>query len=275
MNRFEFHCHSMYSRGHRIPTHGMPVPEDMIRQAKRIGLQGIALTDHDTAKGWKRAREAAKKYNMVFIPSIEVSTQQGHVLALGLTEPVKSWRDVEETVDAVHEQGGLVVGDHPYDIHGDGIRDWIKITDAVEVFNALSMDRVSNRIAERKARKMGKPMVVGSDAHTLDAIGFAVNRIDADNVSGILKAIMKGQVRFSRKYIPVRSLVDWTRERFALSYFDILNYVRANYSSPKAWLCERMLDAFIRSRSRFWYRLGEFGVHCSKVYGTVKLMRYY
>ena len=275
MNRFELHCHSFYSIGKKIPCHGVPSPEDVIKQAKRIGLHGVALTDHDSAKGWKRAREEAKKQGLIFIPAIEVSTKQGHIIALGLTEPVKSWRHVEETVDAVHEQGAIVIGDHPYDIHEDGIRDWVKITDAVEIFNALSLDRISNRIADKKAHEFGMPTVVGSDAHTIDTLGYAVNIMDAENVSQVLKAIKQDKVKFERKYIPVSSLVDWTRERFVNSYFEILDYVRKNYSRPKAWLCERLLDEFIRSRSRFWYKLGEFGVDCTKVYGRVKLFRYY
>jgi len=102
-----------------------------------------------------------------------------------------------------------------------------------------------------------------------------VNIIDADTAYGVLKAIRKKRVGFERRYIPVSSLVDWTRERFMASYFDIIRHVRANYSAPKAWLCERMLDEFIRSRSRFWYKLGEFGINCSKIYGRFKLMKYY
>ena len=180
--RFELYCHSSFSRGKKITLEGTASPKQIVQRAKKIGLRGIALTDHDSTSGWKEARAEAKRKGIIFIPGMEVSSRDGHIIGLGLTGPVKPGMGMGETMDRIREQGGLVVAPHPFDVRGKGIRYGMKKADAIEVFDALSIDRVSNWKCLQKAKGLGKPRVVGSDAHCLDMIGRAVNLIEADSL---------------------------------------------------------------------------------------------
>ena len=268
------HCHSGFSRGRKITLEGTASPRQIVARAKKIGLRGIALTDHDSVKGWKEARAEARKRGLVFIPGVEVSSGDGHVVGLGLTGPVRPGLPLGETLDRIREQGGLAVAPHPFDVRGKGVREGMKRADAIEVFDALSIDRVSNWVCIKKARGLGRPWVVGSDAHCLDMVGRAVNLMEADSLDGVLKAIRKGKVRFEVGYHSLKVILAWTRERFVKSQEDVLEYIADNYPVPKAWISRKLMNRFVRSDSRVWYGLGVIGLAASIAYSGLRSLTY-
>ena len=269
--KFELHCHSMYSKQGKIPWEGFGRPKEIIRTAKKIGLNGIALTDHSTIRGWSEAKKEAKKQEIIFIPGVEIKSKSGHLIALGISEYIKDNLSVEETVELIHEQGGLCVSPHPFDIRGDGIRNEIRKVDAVEVFNSLNLDGLSNRIANKKSDELKKPKVVGSDAHDLNMIGTSINFINAYDLDSLLKEIKKGNVQFKREYIPINIIIEWTKKRLIYSYKDVLNYIDLNYSFPKAWLAKNLLNRFINSESSFWEYFAKFGLNLSRIYSFFRI----
>jgi len=271
---FELHCHSFHSKGTKIPWESMSSPRDIFRRAKNLGLHGVALTDHRTTEGWEEAGKEANRLGMVFIPGIELDTNEGHIIALGVSEDIKNNLGLEETIEKVHEQGGLAIAPHPFDLKGDGIKKGIERADAIEVFNSMNQDRLSNWIAEREAKKLGKPMVVGSDAHSLDMIGYAINISGANDLDSLLKEIKKDRLMFRTNYLPSKILVEWYRERFIRSYVDVLKYINTNYVYPKAVLSRALLNKFVKSRNVVWDLLARFGVNVSRVYGLFKLLGY-
>lgn len=271
---FELHCHSWYSKGTKIPWECLSSPGDIMKRAKRLGLSGVALTDHRTTRGWKEAEEEARMLGLIFIPGVELQTKEGHLIALGINEMVENYMTLEETIERIHEQGGLAVAPHPFDLKGVGIKNGIEKADAVEVFNAMNLDKLSNWIAETKANKLGKPMVAGSDAHSLDMIGYAINISNANDTDSLLKEIRRGEIMFRASYFPLKILVEWYRERFIRSYVDVLNYVNNNYVYPKAVLARTLLNRFIKSRNVYWDVLAQFGLGVSRVYSLFKLLSY-
>src|SRR3954471_4222377 len=78
-------------------------------------LDVIAITEHDSLAVAHRAREAwaRNKHRFDFVPGVEVTTLEGHLVALYLESPVPSLRRVEETIEAVHRQGGVCFVPHP------------------------------------------------------------------------------------------------------------------------------------------------------------------
>ncbi len=89
----------------------------IFRQVEALGtLDVVAVTDHDDITGALLAAEAHERgdYRFDFVPGIEVTTRQGHLLALWVWEPVRSFRSLEETISAIHAQGGLAVLPHPF-----------------------------------------------------------------------------------------------------------------------------------------------------------------
>ncbi len=81
-----------------------------------LDLDVIAVTDHEDATGGQRARELAAQrgYRVEVIVGAEVTTRHGHHLALNIETAPKSFRSVEATLEAIHEQGGIAVIPHPF-----------------------------------------------------------------------------------------------------------------------------------------------------------------
>ena len=182
--------------------------EDVIAAARAAGLDAIALTDHDTTEGCRIA--AGIPSDILIIPGVEVSTRQGHMLALGVCGPVPKGLDVLETIDLVHSMGGVAILPHPFHRYRHGValklKEALEAADAIEVFNSRYILGGANRKAYRYARRLGKPMVAGSDAHNCRYIGYGRTLIDAElSVAGVLEAIRTGKTRPIGKRTPVRT----------------------------------------------------------------------
>jgi 3',5'-nucleoside bisphosphate phosphatase len=67
--RYDLHMHSTASDGALSP-------EELVKLAVKVGVDGIALTDHDTVSGLKVAREAAEAAGIGFVNGIELSIQE-------------------------------------------------------------------------------------------------------------------------------------------------------------------------------------------------------
>jgi len=271
---FELHAHTHHSTGRKIPCECTVSPKQLVKIAKKIGLNGVAVTDHDNIKAWKEASREAKKEGMIFIPGIEISTRQGHLIGLGLTEYVKPFMDVDETLDYIRMQGAVSVAPHPFDIKGEGLGRLSERVDAIEVFNSLNMDRASNGVAHRYAKKQRKPMVVGSDAHSSKMIGRSMNIIEADDAEGVLNAIRNNRVDHIKRYATVDSLIFWAEERMATSSADILKYIDRNYNRPKAWISRKLMMKFLSIPNIYWKPLAYFGLGSSMAYGSIRSLFY-
>lgn len=271
---FELHCHSTYSKGRRVTWEGLATPREMVRAAKANGLGGIALTDHNTIGGLKEASEEAKAQGIIFIPGIEVSTQTGHIIALGISEHIREKQTLDATLDEIKSQGGISIAAHPFDIYNNGVKHAMSKTDAVEVFNSLSLDRLSNSFCKKQAEKLGLSTVSGSDAHAPSMIGLARNIIEADDLDSALKAIKAGKVELDVNYSSISGLLEWTRERFVRSYNDVLTQTY-DYWRPKGIVARMLLNHFINnSKGKFWASMGGLGLGVSAVYSGLKILTY-
>ncbi len=201
----ELHTHSALSYDGRDSV------ELLLEQAQAVGLDAIAVTDHDEISASLEAVELAPEYDLVGIPGMEVSTADGHVLSLGLDELVPAGMAFEETVSHIRERGGLAVVPHPYQESRSGVlanitSEELLIADAIEVYNSRLLTGYSNRQARRFARNNGMPMTAGSDAHICEMVGQAVTWVDTEEptVSGVLDAIRDGRTDIEGKRTPWR-----------------------------------------------------------------------
>lgn len=190
---------------------GRDTVELLLEQAAAVGLDGIAITDHDEISGTREAMELAPEYDLIAIPGMEVSSADGHVLSLGVDELIPAGLSFAETVRQIREHGGLAVVPHPYQESRSGVlanisRDELATADAIEVYNSRLLTGRSNRQARRFATYRGLPMTAGSDAHVCEMVGQAVTKVDPaePTASAILDEIRDGQTTIEGKRTPWR-----------------------------------------------------------------------
>ncbi len=199
----ELHSHSELSYDGRDPI------ELLLEQAEAVGLDALAVTDHDEIDASLEAAAIADEYGLVGIPGMEVSSAAGHILALGVEELIPAGLSYDETLDRIRESGGIAVVPHPFQASRHGVaphvtRDQLANADAIEVYNSRLFTGRANRQAERFAELRGLPMTAGSDAHIAEMVGQAVTEVDAYHRSaeGILDAVSEGRTTVVGKRTP-------------------------------------------------------------------------
>lgn len=191
MIQADLHVHTIFS--HDASIHPKTLVEQLFAHPY---IKAVAITDHNTVRGYYKVRELAAAYSdVIIIPGIEVSTVCGDLVLLGIAEvPPQPWT-VENVIDFTHGKGGVVVAAHPYRAFGLG--DLVKNykIDAVEILNG-SCSRQQNMLAEELARATGLAGLAGSDAHRSDELWTVYNEIQAStDLDEILKAVKRGLVR--------------------------------------------------------------------------------
>jgi predicted metal-dependent phosphoesterase TrpH len=161
-------------------------------------IKAVAITDHDKMEGYFNVLKLASAYkDVLIIPGMEVTTPEGDMIVLGITElPPKPW-NVKDVIDFSKERDGVVIVAHPYREYGLGSLAKNYPVDAIEVLNGGTQPNLNN-LAENLAREMGLPSVAGSDAHNVEDLWSVYTEVEASlNIDEILKAIRKGFVRAS------------------------------------------------------------------------------
>ena len=170
----DLHVHSEDSCDGRAPI------EVLLEQARSVGLDAIAVTDHDAIFQSLRAAALAPAYGLIGIPGVELSTVDGHLLAIGVEELPPPGEPLGETIARVRDLGGVAVVPHPLQRSRHGVRKRrLRSTDpdAIEVYNPWLFTGYENRRAKRFARRRAYPGVAGSDAHVGRMVGRAYTEI--------------------------------------------------------------------------------------------------
>ena len=190
MIQADLHIHTMYSSDSAI------APKALVEQLVAHDLVKVAaITDHDTVKGCNVTRQLASAYpDILVIPGVEISTQEGDIVLLGTEEmPPRPWT-AANIVDFTRTNGSVSVVAHPYREYGMGDQAQNYKVDAIEVFNGAS-PRLANEAAQKLANLMGLPGVAGSDAHQTSELCTVHTQVQASlDIDEILKAIRKGLV---------------------------------------------------------------------------------
>ncbi len=186
--RFDLHIHSNHSSDSNLSV------DDILKQAVKRGLNGIAICDHNAVEGSLHARRRAKdlKLPLLVLSGAEVSTTRGHLIVLGITENIQPELSPEETITIAHQRGAVVVAVHPFKKRSIGNVDGLEV-DAIETFNSRCVFGENGK-AKTMAQALGKPQVGGSDSHMLATIGLGYTEIEADpDEKAILAAIKAGR----------------------------------------------------------------------------------
>jgi predicted metal-dependent phosphoesterase TrpH len=193
----DLHVHTTYSKDSLI------TPKDLVYYAKKRGLNAVAVTDHNQLDG---AYRIAKETDFLVIPGMEVSSADGHIIALNIHELIPRDLSAPETVERIHKAGGVAIACHPYVYFKGCLKENVCSTfDAVEVINSRAFPfKRSVKKAEETAKKLDLVRVAGTDSHYGPQIGYAYTVIEAveANVEAVAEAILKGNCQPFGKAVP-------------------------------------------------------------------------
>jgi predicted metal-dependent phosphoesterase TrpH len=185
----ELHIHTTCSDGAATPT-------EVARRLARSGLAVAAVTDHDTVEGALRVREALAGRGPEIVTGTEVTSADGHLIALFVERDVPPGLSARETVELIHARGGLAIAPHPYfPIKSLGDLAGSLPFDAIEVANGTPLGELANRRARRLLGPWARSVVGGSDAHVLAAVGHVRTLFPGRTADDLRRAIERGETR--------------------------------------------------------------------------------
>jgi predicted metal-dependent phosphoesterase TrpH len=218
MGLADLHLHTIYSYD------GTASLAAVLNRAKQVGLDVIAITDHDEIRGALKAMEIAPAYGVEVIPGIEITTADGDLLALFITEKVDAGLSLVETVLRVRKLGGVCIAPHPM-AGGMGMKSLKARTIlkalrnpqvaetliGIEVYNATALDRISNHYARILASRLEIAHVGNSDAHVVDAIGLGATEFEGSTATDLLAALKNKttKVHKQKEWSAFRVLSSW------------------------------------------------------------------
>ena len=193
MLKMDSHIHSEYS-----PDSESKI-DDILKRVRERNIDIIAISDHNTVNGTSEVLAKTRNTDILAIPSIEISSSQGHILGFGCEENIPRDLSPQDTIDRIHDLGGLAIVPHPYCFYRHGLlckSDYkdLKI-DAIETKNARFIVGYCNNKAKNLAKKENLPTLGASDAHYWKFVGDCYSLIDCEkDIDSVLKAIKNCQI---------------------------------------------------------------------------------
>lgn len=167
-------------------------PQDLIHEAKRIGLDGFCLTEHQCLWDPEEVRQLSGDSGITIFRGNEITTAQGDVLVFGLYKDIKGIVTAQELFKEVRDAGGFSIAAHPFrgfKVFGFGQLDMsveqasqkkiLQFVDAVEIKNGR-VTEAENDVAKKVSDRLNLIGTAGSDAHELNALGTWIMEFEAD-----------------------------------------------------------------------------------------------
>ena len=216
MLKVDLHMHTHFSPDSLVS------PERLVARCLKVGLNCIAVTDHNTTEGARVVKSIAPFFVIV---GEEVRTSEGEVTGLFLTETIPEGLSIGETARRIKDQGGLVSIPHPFDrfrgevISRRGLDEVVQYADIVEVFNARNNLSADDRRALDFAREHGLLTSGVSDSHTTMELGRTyVEMPDFDGTpEGFKLALSQGKIVGRRTSPLIHIVTSLTKIRTRLS----------------------------------------------------------
>jgi len=194
----DLHVHTTYSNDSFI------APNDLVYYAKKRGLNAVAVTDHNSLTGAYNIAKANPDF--LIIPGMEVSSADGHIVALNVKELIPRGLSAVETIKRIHKAHGIAIACHPYVYFKGCLRGHVCAAfDAIEVINARAFPfGRSIKKAQEAAERFGMSRVAGTDAHYGPQIGYGYTEIEAKEatVDAVIEAILAGSCNPHGQQVP-------------------------------------------------------------------------
>ena len=190
----EFHIHTKYSKDSILCTTFLYI------MCKLRNIEVIAITDHNEIAGAQRIKEKFQKKGIEVIVGEEILTKDGEIIGLYLTEKIQPNLSIEETINLIKKQNGIVYLPHPYD---EKRRKTVLIPqkqeenknkiDLIEIHNGRNIVKEYSTKQKEIQEKLNIRKVIGSDAHTFLEIGRNYIIMEKPNRNTLLKNIENGE----------------------------------------------------------------------------------
>ena len=211
MIKADLHIHTCYSIDCLTPL------EQIVERCLKLGINCIAVADHNTIAGALKLKEIAP---FKVIVAEEVLTPVGEIMGLFLSEKVPRGLSPQETISRIRGQGGLVAIPHPF---GRSLpwntnmltsAEVLSQVDIIEAFNSRTPFSRGNARAWKLAKEQGKATSAGSDAHTLGEIGRTyVEMPEFDGPDDFLNSLAQGKIFGQKSSYLVHFASTWARIR--------------------------------------------------------------
>jgi len=199
MGTADLHIHTLYSWDGTCSVRAV-----LKHAAHTVRLDVLAITDHDEVRGALEAAELAPRYGIEVIPGSEISTADGHLLALFIREKIPAGLSLSETVLRVGEKGGICIVPHleargTPSVQRRVLQEALKDPNVrhtllgIETFNAGLVDKASNLKAAAAGRELPLAWIGSSDSHTLWMTGRAVTLFQGHTSVDLIQAIQQRQ----------------------------------------------------------------------------------
>ena len=215
MIKADLHIHTAYSMD------SVSSLEDIIERCRKVGVNCLAVADHNTIAGALKMQEIA---SFQIIVAEEILTSGGEVIGLFLKKEISAKLSIEETIARIKEQNGLVYIPHPYDtlrlsaFRDKSLESVMPQIDIIEVFNARSLFSGDSDKAKLLAQQYHKLASAGSDAHIASEVGRAyVEMPDFNGRDEFLIALARGKIFGRRSNPAVHFASTWARLKKSFS----------------------------------------------------------
>ena len=219
MLKMDSHIHSEYS-----PDSNSKI-DDILKVAENRHIDIIAISDHNTVDCQREVMAKTRNTDILAIPSIEISSSQGHILGFGCEENIPRDLTPQDTIDRIHDLGGLAIIPHPYCFYRHGLlckSDYKELKiDAIEIKNARFIVGYCNNKAKKLSKTEQFPGLGASDAHYWKFVGDCYSMIDCEkDIDSVMKAIKKNKVEAQGKGTSNILLSKYLFEKNFLKKFD-------------------------------------------------------
>lgn len=167
--------------------------EEIVKEAKRKGLDGIALTNHENPDVVKEIDQLVEKYDFVIFPGVEYLTKDGDIVAFGIDKLPDEQMSAQEFIECVDRFGGTCTAAHPYRTNNRGLEDklyTVKGLTAIEGYNGSTSD-YHNGLAVKAGKELGIQVIGSSDAHVVEKVGVYATLLPykVKNVKELIEAL--------------------------------------------------------------------------------------
>jgi predicted metal-dependent phosphoesterase TrpH len=200
MGKADLHIHTTYSMD------GTASASEVFEGAVRAGLDVIAVTDHNEVRGSLEARDLCIRYGVEVIPGVEVSTRDGHLVALFIEKNIPAGLSAIDTLLRIHEMGGLAIAVHPHQpvpnsITLQNIQRALENPLAreallgIEVCNMNPSHSPFNLRSRQIADTLPLAHIASSDAHLASMVGAAITHFEGSTAQDLRQVIQHRATR--------------------------------------------------------------------------------